>query len=68
MFQVGYRANCHDTLFQHLKNIMAKRFKRNVAKRFLCYMVEAYVSSRNMWQGDISKEGEIYPEAGLGAL
>ena len=47
---------------------MAKRFKRNVAKRFLCYMVEAYVSSRNMWQGDISKEGEIDLEAGLGAI
>ena len=47
---------------------MAKRFKRNVAKRFVCFMVEAYVSSRNVWQGDIRKEGEIDLEEYLGAL
>ena len=61
-------ANHPKPILQHLRNIMAKRFKRNVAKRFVYFMVEAYVSSRNVWQGDIRKEGDIYLEAGLGAL
>ena len=42
VFQEGYRAKCHDPLFQHLRNIMAKRFTRNADRSFVRYMVEAY--------------------------
>ena len=46
VFQGGYMAKCHETLFQHLRNIMAMYFKRNVDRIFVHYMVEAYGSSR----------------------
>ena len=39
VFQGGYMAKCHETLFQHLRNIMAKRFNHNVARSFVHYMV-----------------------------
>ena len=41
VFKGVYRANCHEHIFHHLKNIMAKRFKRNAARIFVSYMVEA---------------------------
>ena len=42
VFQGGYMAKCHETLFQNLSNIMAKRFNHNVARSFVHYMVEDY--------------------------
>ena len=35
-------ANHPKPILQHLRNIMAKRFKRNVSRILVCYMVEAY--------------------------
>ena len=49
-FQGGYRAKRHEPLFQHLRNIMDKHVKRNVARNFLYYMVEAYGPSRSVWK------------------
>ena len=66
--QGGYSAKHHDPLFQHLRNIMAKSFKRNVEISFLRYMIEAYGPSRSVWQGDIRKEGWRDLEAGLEAI
>ena len=47
---------------------MAKRFKVNVAIRFVHYMVEAYGPSRSVWHGYIKKEGDRYLEACLETL
>ena len=56
VLQGGYRAKLHEPLLQHLRNIMAKRFKRNLDRSFVQYMVEAYDPSMSVWQGDISRE------------
>ena len=68
LFQGGYRAKRHETIFQHLVNIMAKCFKRNVARSFVCYMVDAYGHSRRVWQEEIRKERDRYLEASSEAL
>ena len=65
VFQGGYRAKRHETLFQHLMNIMAKRFRLNVDRRFVLYMVEVYGPSRSVCLGEIIKYGERDLEAGL---
>ena len=57
VLQGGYRAKRHEPLFQYLTNIMAKRFKGNVDRRLVQYIVEAYGPSRGVWQKDIRKEG-----------
>ena len=68
VFQGGYKANHCDPLFRHLRNIIANRFKNNVAIRFVRYMVEAYGTSRSVCQGYRRKEGERDLEKGLEAL
>ena len=45
-------AKRHKPLFQHLSNIMANLFKRNVDRIFLSYMVEACSPSKIVWQGE----------------
>ena len=40
VFQEGYMAKCCDPIFHHLRNIIAKRFKCNLARSFVCYMVD----------------------------
>ena len=67
-FHGGYRAKRHGHILQHLGNITDKRFKHNLARRFVCYMVDAYGISRSVWQGERRKEGEIYLEAVLESL
>ena len=57
VFRGGYIDKRHKPLFQQFRNIMAKRFKINVVRRFVCYMVESYSPSRSVCQGDIRKEG-----------
>ena len=68
LFQGVYMAKRHEPTFQHFRNIKAVRFKRNVDRRFVRYMVEAYGPSRSMWQVEIRKEGERDLEACLEAL
>ena len=48
VFQGGYRAKHNEPLFQHLRNIMAKLFKSNVARSFVYYTIESYGSSRSV--------------------
>ena len=48
VLQGGYRAKSHATLLQHLRNIMVNRFKCNVERSFVWYMVEAYCPSRSV--------------------
>ena len=68
VFHVGYMAKPHDPIFQHLRNIISKHFKRNVYRIFVLYMVDNYGTSRSVRQGETSREGERYLEAGLEAL
>ena len=42
VFQGGYMAKRHETLFQNLRNITDKRFNHNVARSFVNDMVEDY--------------------------
>ena len=58
LFQGGYRSKRNDPIFQHLRNIMSKPFKRNMNRSFAHYMVEAYGTSRCVWHLEIRKEGE----------
>ena len=48
VFQEIYRDKCHDPIYHYLRNIIAKRFKRNVARRFLRYMIDNCGPSRSM--------------------
>ena len=48
VFQGGYRAKRHEPIFHHLRNIMAKRFKRYVVIIFVHCMVEDYGPSMSV--------------------
>ena len=57
VFQGGYMAKRHEPLFQHLRNIIDKCVKHNVAIKFVRYMVESYGTSSCAWQVESRKEG-----------
>ena len=42
VIQKVYMVKCHEPIFHHLRNIIAKRLKRNFARSFLSYMVDTY--------------------------
>ena len=47
---------------------MDKRFKSNVDRSFVHYMVDTYGTSRSVCNKESSKQGDIYLEVGLEAL